>query len=155
MYKMVLHLEIFYFFSKTFFTFNCIDEMTPKMDNTNNCDINRRENNKANTILNAAIKKDMNHGKTENNEARKTSLTSPYAVSNPVLIDKREGNRNNSENKTDLPKHINTNSNIGLPPNGYILPGKMKLGNALNIPALNSVYLGSLPQNSRYKRHCI
>ena len=129
--------------------------MTPKMDNTNNCDINRRENNKTNANLNAAIKKDRNHGKTENNEARNTSLTSPYAVSNPVLIDKREGNRNSSENKTDLPKHINESSNIGLPPNGYILPGKMKLGNALNIPALNSVYLGSLPQNSRYKRHCI
>ena len=129
--------------------------MTPKTDDTNNCDINSRENNKTNANLNAAIKKDRNHGKTENNEARKTSLTSPYAVSNPVLIDKREGNRNSSENKTDLPKHINEGSNIGLPPNGYILPGKMKLGNALNIPALNSVYLGSLPQNSRYKRHCI
>ena len=126
--------------------------MTPKMENGNNCDINRSEDNNTSANLNPAIRKDMNHGKTENTNARKKSLTSPYAVSNPVVIDKREGNRNSSENKTDLPKHMNENSNIGLPPNEYILPGKMKLGNALNILALNSVYLGSIPQNSRYNR---
>ena len=45
---------------------------------------------------------------------------------------------------------MNKNNNItSLPQSGYILPGKMKLGNSLNVPALNSVYLGSIPQNIR------
>ena len=80
---------------------------------------------------------------SENNEPRKT-LTSPYAVSNSMLIDKPEEKsaKNNSVNKQ-------MNKNSSLPPNGYILPGKMKLGNSLNVPALNSVYLGSIPQNIR------
>ena len=42
---------------------------------------------------------------------------------------------------------MNESSNNSLPPNGYILPGKMRLGNALNVPALNSVYLTSTSQN--------
>ena len=83
---------------------------------------------------------------SENNEPRKT-LTSPYAVSNSMLIDKPEEKRGMSAKNHSVNKQMNKNSS--LPPNGYILPGKMKLGNSLNIPALNSVYLGSIPQNIR------
>ena len=90
---------------------------------------------------------------TENNEPRQT-LTSPYAVSNPMVIDKREEKRGNNmsakNSSANLNKLMSKGSNISnLPPSGYILPGKMKLGNSLNVPALNSVYLGSIPQNAR------
>ena len=127
-----------------------IDEITPQEDKRNNCDINRSENNAMSKVGTSAIQ-DRNHAKFEN--AARRTLTSPYAVSNPVVIDKREEKRGNnakeSKNQSDLNKEMNENgSNIGLPPNGYILPGKMKLGNALNIPALNSVYLASMSQNS-------
>ena len=64
-----------------------------------------------------------------------------------MAIDEREGEEGNETqgiNQSQTNKRINGKGNISLPPNGYILPGKMKLGNALNIPALNSVYLTSI-----------
>ena len=124
--------------------FNYIDEITPKKDNTNSCDIS--ENGVSKKLI-----EDRSSVKPEN-DLRKT-LTSPYAVSNNVVIDKREEEGGSSvtqtKNLSHLDKQMNGNSNIGLPPNGYILPGKMKLGNALNIPAINSVYLASIAQNVR------
>ena len=127
---------------------NYIDEITTKEDSTNNCDITISENSES-TKLRAI--EDRNSVKSEN-DVRKT-LASPYAVSNTVVIDKREEEGGSSsvqtKNFSHLNKQMNGNSNIGLPPNGYILPGKMKLGNALNIPALNSVYLASIAQHGR------
>ena len=81
-------------------------------------------------------------------------MTSPYAVSNAMVIDKREEKRGNhtsaKNNSANLNKLMNKNNNISsLPPSGYILPGKMKLGNSLNVAGLNSVNLGSIPQNIR------
>ena len=56
-------------------------------------------------------------------------LTSPYAVSNavPNLLPRID------------PNQVKDESNDESPPSGYILPGKMKLGDSLNVPALNSV----------------
>ena len=122
--------------------FNCVDEMTAKEDKTNNCDTNKGQNyaiTKLSTIENRTSVK-------SENDAKKT-LTSPYAVSNSMAIDEREGEEGNETqgiNQSQTNKRINGKGNISLPPNGYILPGKMKLGNALNIPALNSVYLTSI-----------
>ena len=94
-----------------------------------------------------SVTQNSNKEKPEN--TRRKTLTSPYAVSNPMMIDKREAEGSVSAKNTSrsLNEQMNSSSNISLPPNGYILPGKMKLGNALNIPAINSVYLASIPQN--------
>ena len=126
---------------------NYIDEITTIKEDSvrNNCDTNGSQ---TSAKLNAI--QDRN---SKNNEPRKT-LTSPYAVSNAMAIDKREDksgkNWSVANNSADMNKQMNRNSNISnLPPNGYILPGKMKLGNAINIPAINSVHLGSISQNIR------
>ena len=127
------------------FVFNYIDEIKPKEGDVSNCDMNAREN-FASRKLN--VTQNSNKEKPEN--TRRKTLTSPYAVSNPMMIDKRETEGSVSAKNTSrsLNEQMNSSRNISLPPNGYILPGKMKLGNALNIPAINSVYLASIPQNT-------
>ena len=127
------------------FVFNYIDEIKPKEGDMSNCDMNTRENFASRKL---DVTQKCNKEKPEN--TRRKTLTSPYAVSNPMMIDKREieGSVSAKNTSRSLNEQMNSSSNISLPPNGYILPGKMKLGNALNIPAINSVYLASIPQNT-------
>lgn len=97
-----------------------------------------------------SVFQDRNIHDAKNEKDSRKTLTSPYAVSNAMVIDKCEetkGDNNGTKNVNELGKIMNESSNNSLPPNGYILPGKMRLGNALNVPALNSVYLTSTSQN--------
>ena len=97
-----------------------------------------------------SVFQDRNIHDAKNEKDGRKTLTSPYAVSNAMVIDKCEetkGDNNGTRNANELSKKMNETSKNSLPPNGYILPGKMRLGNALNVPALNSVYLTSTSQN--------